>query len=208
MNPRTFAGGCLLWWCAAVAAAPADDYLRGQQALQRGDVTAAMNALRSAADAGDARSMAVLGSIYEGADFTDEAARLYGKAAALGDMDGHAGLANMYLSGRGIAKDEKLALQHFSKAADLGHAHSVEVVAAAWVNGRMGLDARAHPEEARAAIQRAAEHKHLPSVDALVAGYRQGLYGLPVDPQQMAVWQSRGAEWRKQRSTAQAKTTK
>lgn len=208
MPSTTLARWCLPWLCAAAMAAPADDYQRGQIALQRGDVAAAIPAFRSAADAGDARSMAILASIYEGADFAEDAARWYEKSAALDDASGHAGLAGLYLAGRGVAKDEKRALQHFSKAADLGHAHSIEVVAAAWVNGRMGLDARAQPEQARAAVLRAAEIKHLPSVDALVLAYRQGLYGLAVDPTQAAAWQARGAEWRKQRATTQAKAAK
>jgi len=112
----------------AATAAPADDHQRGLTAYQRGDVVAAMAALRPAAKAGHAPSQSLLAFILDKADFVDEAAALYRAAAAQNDAEGHAGLANAYLSGRGVAKDEKLAMLHFSKAADLGHAASRAVV--------------------------------------------------------------------------------
>ncbi|HET9978626.1 MAG TPA: hypothetical protein VFQ20_14400 [Burkholderiaceae bacterium] len=113
----------------AALAAPADDHQRGMAAYQRGDVVAAMAALRAAAKAGHAPSQAMLGFILDKADFVDEALALYRAAAAQNDADGHAGLGNAYLAGRGIAKDEKQAMRHFSKAADLGHVASQAIVA-------------------------------------------------------------------------------
>lgn len=136
------------WWLAwgvlcasAVHAAPVDDHQRGLQAWQRGDVVAAMRALRPAADAGHAPSQTLLAFILDQAGFVDDATRLYKAAAELGDADGHAGLAAAYQSGRGIAKDEKQAGLHFSKAAELGHAASMAVLARAYRNGELGLTA-------------------------------------------------------------------
>jgi TPR repeat protein len=117
LHGSVMAGGLL---CSlGTAAAPADDHQRGVQAYQRGDVVAAMAALRAAAKAGYAPAQSLLAFILEQADFTNEAARLYREAAAQGDVDAHTGLANLYLSGRGVAKDEKQAQWHFSKAAEL-----------------------------------------------------------------------------------------
>jgi TPR repeat protein len=115
----------------AVMAAPADDHQRGMAAYQRGDVVAAMSAFRAAARSGHAPSQSMLAFILDKADFVDEAAALYRAAAEQNDAEGHAGLANAYLTGRGVAKDEKLAMRHFSKAADLGHAVSASIVARA-----------------------------------------------------------------------------
>jgi TPR repeat protein len=115
----------------ASAAAPADDHQRGLAAYQRGDVVAAMAALRAAAKAGHAPSQSLLAFILDKADFVDESIALYRAAAEQNDAEGHAGLGNAYLSGRGVAKDEKQAMRHFSKAADLGHAASKAVVARA-----------------------------------------------------------------------------
>jgi len=103
----------------AAWAAPADDHQRGMTAYRRGDVVAAMSALRTAARAGHAPSQAMLAFILDKADFVDEALALYRAAAAQNEAEGHAGLANAYLTGRGVAKDEKLATYHFSKAEDL-----------------------------------------------------------------------------------------
>lgn len=120
------------WWtmvlaaaCCAVAqaaAAPADDHQRGLQAYQRGDVVGAMAALRPAARAGHAPSQVLLAFILDRGDYPEEAARLYRQAAEQGDAEGQAGLANLLLTGRGVAKDEKAALEQFSKAAAQGHA--------------------------------------------------------------------------------------
>ena len=122
-------------------AAPTDDHQRGLQSYQRRDVVAAMSALRGAAKAGYAPSQALLAFILEGADFRDEAVQLYGDAAAQGNAEGHAGLASLLPSGRGIAKDENRALAHFSKAAELGHAASIEVMVRVYQNGLFGATA-------------------------------------------------------------------
>lgn len=127
---RTFVAGTIAWaLTGATLAAPADDHRRGLAAYQRGDVVAAMAALRPAARAGHAPSQVLLAFILDRGDFPDEAARLYREAAAQGDAEGHAGLANLLLTGRGIAKDEKAARAHFSAAATLGHAGAQQALA-------------------------------------------------------------------------------
>ncbi|MFZ2650165.1 MAG: hypothetical protein WA210_08665, partial [Burkholderiaceae bacterium] len=100
-----------------------------------------MRILRAPADAGHAAAQTLLAFILEQADFPDDAAGLYREAASRGDADAHAGLANLYLTGRGLAKDEKQALLHFSKAAELGHAMAIQVLAEAHLKGLMGLSA-------------------------------------------------------------------
>jgi TPR repeat protein len=111
-------------FCAGAAllaqASPQDDYLRGQKAFQSGDVVAAMAALRPAAEAGHGQAQTLLGFILDRADFVDEAARWYRAAAEQGVAQAHVALADFCLSGRGVAKDEKQGLAHFSKAASLG----------------------------------------------------------------------------------------
>lgn len=134
--------------------APADDHQRGMLAYRRGDVVGAIAALRPPAQAGHAPSQTLLAFILDRADFADEAARLYQAAASQDDAEGHAGLANAYLTGRGVAKDEKRAWQHFSKAAELGHAPSMEVVANAYAKGQFGL--AVDPDKAQQWRQRAA----------------------------------------------------
>jgi TPR repeat protein len=184
---------------APAGAAPADDHARGLAAYNRGDVVAAMSALRAPAKAGHAPSQVFLAFILDRADFVDEALALYRDAAAQDDPAGHAGLANAYLTGRGIAKDEKAALQHFSKAAERGHALSIEVVADAHLKGQFGL-AGAPDAQVLAAVRRAAEQGHLPSIDALAQAHASGRWGLADDPAQAAAWRQRGAELRARRA--------
>jgi TPR repeat protein len=188
----------------ATLAAPADDHARALGLLQRGDVVGAMTALRAPAAAGHAPSMSLLGFINDRADMTEEAARWWREAAAKGDADAHVGLANLHLAGRGLAKDEKQALQHFSEAAALGHAGASAALAEAWLNGQLGLDAAARPQDAVAAWQRAASQGHVRSAEALVLAYREGRHGLAPDAAQAAHWQAQLALWRAPRPPAAA----
>ena len=126
---------------AAAWAAPEDDHRRGLEAYHRGDVAAAMSVLRAPAKAGHAPSQALLAFMLDRGDFVEEAAALYRQAAAQDDTDALYALANFHLTGRGVAKDEKQALALFSKAAELGHAASAQVLADARARGLMGLSA-------------------------------------------------------------------
>ncbi len=194
----------MTWLVLAAAwpaqATPPQDHQRGLLAYQRGDVSGALQALRAPASAGHAPSQSLLAYILDRADFAAEAAQLWRDAAAQGDAEAHAGLANLHLTGRGVAKDEKLALQHFSEAAARGHAAAVEVVATAWLTGQMGAQAEQQPERASAAVLRAAQQGHLASADALAQAYRSGRWGLAADEAQARAWQQRAAAWRLERA--------
>jgi TPR repeat protein len=200
MRIRCTVGACALLAAAAVAAAPADDHQRGLQAYQRGDVAGAMRELRRAADAGHAPSQSMLAFILDRADYADEAARLYREAAQRDDAQGHDGLGTAYLIGRGLPRNEKLAWLHFSKAADLGHAAAIEKVADGWRTGKLVRDGDTPPDAPRVALLRAAERDHLPSIDALAAAHRNGLYGVAVDAAQAEQWRARGDALRKSRA--------
>jgi TPR repeat protein len=157
----------LVLLCAsALHAAPADDHQRGLQAWQRGDVATAMRALRPAADAGHVPSQTLLAFILDQAGYADEATRLYKTSAERGDAEGHAGLAAAYQSGRGIAKDEKQAALHFSKAAELGHVPSMAVLARAYRHGELGLTADAALAEQWRARAQAANPPRPPAAAA------------------------------------------
>ena len=177
-------------------AAPADDHARGLGLLQRGDVVGAMTALRAPAAAGHVPSMSLLGFINDRADMVDEAARWWRQAAAKGDVEAHVGLANLYLAGRGLPKDEEQALQHFSEAAASGHAGAGAALAEAWLKGQLGLDAATRPQDAVAAWQRAAGQGHVRSAETLTLAYREGRHGLAPDAAQAAHWQAHVARLR------------
>jgi TPR repeat protein len=144
----------LLQAATLALAAPADDHQRGLQAYHRGDVVGALGILRPAARAGHAPAQALLAFLLERADETAEAARWYRLAAEQDDPEGHAGLAALLASGRGVAKDEKAAVLHFSKAAARGHKASAALLAQAYRSGGLGL---APDPEAAARWQAAAQ---------------------------------------------------
>lgn len=194
LRVRCLAGLLTAWLLAGAAgAATEDEYQAGVRAYNRGDVVAAMAAFRAPARAGHAPSQVFLAFILDRADFQDEAFALYRDAAAQDHPEGHAGLALAYQSGRGVAKDEKLALQHFSKAADLGHIKSIEIMAELHLKG----DARVADlpaAAALAAVRRAADQHHIASVEGLAEAYRSGRWGLAADPAQAGQWTARAAE--------------
>lgn len=188
----------------AAWAAPADEHQRAVGLLQRGDVSGALRVLAAPAAAGHAPSMSLLGFINDRADVPEVAARWWREAAAQGDAEAHVGLANLHLAGRGLAKDEKLALHHFSEAAALGHAGAAAALAEGWLKGQLGLDAAAQPQAAVAALQRAAGQGHLRSAEALALAYREGRHGLVPDAAQAAHWQAQVTRWRTQRAVVSA----
>ena len=191
-------------WPVSSDAAAGDDFQRGLLAYQRGDVVAAMSALKPAADAGLADAQQLLAFILDRADFVDEAIRLYQQAAAQDQPEAIAALGNLAAAGRGLAKDENAALRHFSKAASLGHPASLELVADAWLNRRWGLDFIKEPDLALIAVRRAADLGHLPSIDALAQAHLEGRLGLAVDSAESARWRERAEGLRRLRAGVSA----
>lgn len=174
-----------------------DDYRAGQQAFARGDVVGAMTPLRRGAAAGHAPSQSLLGFILENAGLVDEAAGLYRQAAAQGHADAQAALAGLYLVGRGVPHDEREAFVLFSRAAASGHATAIKVVADVYLRDdvRMLGDDRSDAL-ALAALRRAAEADHLPTIDRLVLVYQRGELGVPADAAEAERWQARAAKLR------------
>jgi TPR repeat protein len=198
----------LAGWAAALfllgtaAADPADEHKLGLKSFADGDVVGAIQQLRAPAKAGYAPSQVLLAFILMSADLSEEAVGYYRSAAAQDHPEGHAGLAAAYQVGRGIAKDEKLALQHFSKAADLGHPKSIEIMSDVYMSGGLGVG-QAPAADVLAMVRRAAEKvNHLPAIDALAEAYTSGRWGLAPDPALAAQWKAKGAEVRKQRAGA------
>ncbi|MBR0650969.1 sel1 repeat family protein [Roseomonas terrae] len=103
------------------------------------DQAAAAEWFRSAARAGDAAGMNMLGRCYENgwgiaADYA-EAVRWFRGAAEAGFDWGQYNLANMYLRGDGIAEDRAEALRWYHAAAAQGHAKSINMVARFYEEG-------------------------------------------------------------------------
>ncbi len=131
--------GSLSVAATALAEESADDYQVGLDAYNRGDLPGALSSFRKAAEAGSAEAQAWLGYILDQSEENDEAARMYRAAAEQGNIDGVAGLAEMYAKGEGVEKDHDQALMLFKKAAEAGHAGSIRVLVAAYEKGGLGV---------------------------------------------------------------------
>lgn len=121
------------------SAGPREDSQQAEAALRNGDLIAAMQLLRRAADQGHAPAQARLADLLDAAGYHREAIELYRKAADQGEAAGEYGLARMYVAGRGVARDPAQALAGFQRAAEKNHADAIEALARAHKVGDLGL---------------------------------------------------------------------
>lgn len=134
---------------AQVAGEPtsADEFQVGMDAFNRGDLPAAMESFREAAEAGSADAQAWMGLILDYSENDEEAVAYYRASAEQGHVEGLAGLAEMYAKGEGVEKDLDEARMLFAKAGELGHTRSIRVLIAAYTHGALGVE----PDADRAA---------------------------------------------------------
>ena len=125
----------------------ASDVQAGLDAYNAGDLPGAMVFFRRAADAGSAEAQAWLGYILDQAEDNDAAVAYYRASAEQGNVEGIAGLAEMYAKGEGVEKDFSEALRYFTKASELGHDRSMRVLIKAYETGGLGVG----PDPAQAA---------------------------------------------------------
>lgn len=107
--------------------------MRGVQARQAGEYSAAMAELRPLAEAGHARAMAIIGQMHAAGQGVvqriAEAERWYCKAAEAGDAEGQFCLAELYHQSLPLpeglafeARDNKIAAHWYGRSAKAGHA--------------------------------------------------------------------------------------
>lgn len=141
---RLLAAGTLLLG-SAVAATPAADVARSTDpsaqmgdaatAFERGDVTAAMTALRPLAEAGYVPAQVRLAYYLDYAEDDSTAFHWYATAAAAGDAEAQFYLAKLYGAGEGTATDTAAALDWYVRAADQGYLPAIRVLAMSYEQG-------------------------------------------------------------------------
>ena len=181
------ARGVLVAWLSLLPgilwATPDDDYRDGKKFLDRGDLIDAMPFLKKAADAGHAPAQALYAYILDKSESDDEAVAYYKKAIAQGNADAQFGLAGMLMGAEGVPADIPEGRRLFLLAAEQGHEQATIVLSLAYMNGGLELtDAERKGPDAIKWIKRAAEFKHVPSMERLAAAYRAGEFGLTVNP--------------------------
>lgn len=180
-----------------VRAGPPEDFKAGLDAYRVGDVRTAVSILRNSADGGHAASQVLLGDILDAAEEDEEAVKYYRLAAEQGSADGYMGLAKMYSSGEGVAKDVAAARGWILKAAETGHPVAVQALAKSYIEGGLGLtDADRSGPQALRWIQAGAALDLLPAIDRLAVAYRQGQLGLAADAARASELEARALKLR------------
>jgi len=162
-----------------VCAAPQDDFNAGRKAYLAGDVVAAMTPLRRAADAGHAPAQSLYGYILEKAEYNEEAAQYFRRAAEQGDADGQYGLGLLYAIGEGVARDPAAARDWLERAGNQNHGLAVVALSQAFLAGRLGF--KTDPADAAGLgwVRKAGEIDSIPALTYLAQGYRSGAFGAP-----------------------------
>ncbi len=198
LNRRLHASVRVLSACAALAVAghayatPEEDFKAAEQAIKDNDMISATPLYQKAADQGYAPAQAALARILFQAEYGTDAVRYYKMAAAQGNAEGEFGLGSMYAEGKGVKKDLKAAREWITKAAEQGYPQAVDVIADAYIQRGLGLDAAAaNSPDALRWVTKSAEHEYVPSMLALAQAYSQGALGAPKDPAKAKEWQDK-----------------
>lgn len=170
-------------------AGPEEDYAEGNKIYSTGDLIGSMPKLRAAADAGHGAAQALLGNILEQADDRTEAVKYYRKSAEQGNAEGQFGYAALLASGEGVKQDVPEARRWLEAAAKQGHKMAINELALAYLRGGLEIpEAERSGATALQWVQLSAENGFIPAMDAMVAAYREGKYGLAVSTTAANQW--------------------
>lgn len=137
----------------------AQDYAQavqqGIELLAEGDVVAAMQEFRPAAEAGYAPAQVQLAFMLDKSEENDDARAWYQKAADQGDVNGQFGLAEMYGTGEGGEQSYEQAYFWFQKSAEGGYVPAMRLLAVNLLEGGLGVEA--DPDQAYSWLRKAAE---------------------------------------------------
>lgn len=182
-----------LFAIGSALAGPQEDYNAGRKAYLAGDVVGAMPALRRAADEGYAPAQSLYGYILDKAQYNEEAAQYFRRAADQGDADGQYGLAMLYAAGEGVGRDSAAARDWLERAGNQGHKLAVVALSQAFLAGSLGF--KADPADAAGLgwVRKAADYDSIPALSYLSKGYRSGAFGA-ADPAQAERMEARIVE--------------
>ena len=128
--------------CAAAdeQSGQADPFEQAMEAYNRGDLPGALPYFRQAAEAGSDEAQVWLGYLLDYSEQDEESVRWYRAAAEQGNIDGIAGLAEMYAKGDGVDQDFDKARELYIEAGEAGHAASIRILIAAYAAGGLGVE--------------------------------------------------------------------
>ena len=158
-------------------AGPQEDYAAGRKAYLAGDVPGSMPMLKRAADAGHAPAQSLYGYILDRAEYNEEAALYFRRAAEQGDADGQYGLAILHAAGEGVARDPAAARDWLERAGNQGHALATVALSQAFLAGTLGF--KTDPADAAGLgwVRKAGALGSIPALGYLAKGHRSGAFG-------------------------------
>lgn len=160
-----------------VLAGPQEDFNAGRKAYLAGDVPGSMPMLRRAADAGHAPAQSLYGYILDQAEYNEEAAVYFRRAAEQGDADGQYGLAMLHASGEGVARDPAAARDWLERAGRQGHALATVALSQAFLTGTLGFKTDPADGAGLGWVRKAGELGSIPALGYLAKGHRGGAFG-------------------------------
>lgn len=178
---------------AAVIPSPEEDYQAGIEADNRGEMLEAGRLYLRAAERGHAAAQAEVAIGLRNASMNKGAFELFRKSAEQGNTAGMRGLATMYAeSGVAVTQNFTEARKWYTKAADMGDAKAINVMAETYIKGGLGLsEAERNSPDALSWIKRSADINYPPAMLALADAYRAGKLGLAADPNQADEWDAK-----------------
>ena len=118
----------------------AQDFQKGLEAAQAGDYATAIEEWKPLAEAGDAESQNILGTMnLEGLGVIqdhEEAIKWFKLAAAQGIVEAQIQLGNMYYSGSGVLQDYAEAIKWYRQSAEKGSAVGQHLVSRMYYEGK------------------------------------------------------------------------
>lgn len=146
---------------AAVYAGGEKDYQDGRAAYERGDLIVAMEHLDRAVEQGNVRAMSLLGYVLDKSEENEAAAKMYQRAADLGDGEALLALGSLYANGEGVEQDAERAVQLIEQSANGGYGPAIMVLASAFSKGALGL--QTDKEKARRWLEQGASQGYQPA---------------------------------------------
>jgi TPR repeat protein len=132
---------------SAVPAKPVDPLKlveQGDKALDQEDLVAAMKLYYQAAEQNYLPAQVKMGEFAESSQFYEESVGWYLMAATQGNAAGQANLGRMYMTGKGIEKDDNKALYWIRRAAAQDYLPAVRTMAVAYKVG--GFSGKIKPD--------------------------------------------------------------
>jgi len=168
---------------------PEDLMEQAQNAFDRSDIVKAMSLYRVAAEAGHAPAQSRLAYLLDNSEENEAAVAWYLQAANAGDVEGMAGLAQMYAAGEGTEQNLQEAARWYTLAAQQGHTPAIRVLALAYESGGLGFEV--NYAQAITWLNAGIAANDVWSTRRLAQALRQGELGLRIDREQAGLLEMR-----------------